>query len=88
MSTIKLKAIRGDGMGEFHTPGFFGGQIVEVAYGLWVDGCGGAMIIERTHDRSDGTISYRAAECPGETSEDDIVNGIVPRGLTWSNVSE
>lgn len=56
------------------------GQIVDVDYLLWVDGCGGGLVIRRTHDRSDGEISLDAAEA-GERFEPQ--NGIVETSGRW-----
>lgn len=41
----------------FHVPPVCQGQIVEVAYA-----CAGEHMLRRTHDRSDGSISYEIAE--------------------------
>lgn len=37
------------------------GQIIDVYYLLWTDGCGGGLVIRRTHDRSDGSTTLEAS---------------------------
>jgi hypothetical protein len=51
---------------EYHVMPQDEGQIVEYSYALWTDGCGGGLVIQRVHDRSDGSTDYYAAESRGD----------------------
>lgn len=61
MTTTKLESLN------YTTPPRNQGQIVEVSYAGVVDGSGSGWVVERTHDRSDNSISYRV----GDWNDDD-----------------
>ncbi len=68
------------------------GQIVEVHYGMIPDGCGGGELIRRTHDRSDGSVSYDIADLvfddDGECGQFEPWNGILPSHGAFEDCSE
>lgn len=71
------------GVTQFHVAPRDQGQMVEVAYGLWVHGCGGCMLVRRTTDRSTGEVEYATAAAR-EDEEGDFWNGAPVPASEWT----
>jgi len=73
---------------DFHNLPRDAGQIVEIAYGILPDGCGGGgVLVRRSHDRSDGAVSYSHADLiGGEDEEFTPWNGTLPSHGSFENV--
>jgi len=65
---------------DFHVMPINAGQIVEVAYGLLPDGCGGGVLVRRSHDRSDHAVSYSHADLLIVDGDEEFTpwNGTLP----------
>lgn len=87
--TIRIADFSRKGSTFWHMRPVDAGQIIEVHYGLIPDGCGGGELIRRTHDRSNGSVSYDIADLAyDDCGEFEPWNGILPAHGPWKDCAD